>query len=132
VGNDTVPERAAAFRLAANGDILGAIRILRLIAEASGDPEDRLVLGRMAYLAADYADAQAQLESPYRAFQARRLPRRASMAAVALGRLYFDGLEDQVLGRGWLTRAVRLLDHTQTRNNRTSVSPAAPFTRARR
>jgi len=113
VGNDTESERAAAFRLAANGDITGAIRILRLIAEASGDPEDRLVLGRMAYLAADYSDAQAQLENAYREFQARRLPRRASMAAVALGRLYFDGLEDQVLGRGWLTRAVRLLDHEE-------------------
>ena len=113
VGNDTESERAAAFRLAANGDITGAIRILRLIAEASGDPEDRLVLGRMAYLAADYSDAQAQLENAYREFQARHLPRRASMAAVALGRLYFDGLEDQVLGRGWLTRAVSLLDHEE-------------------
>lgn len=113
VGNDVASERTAAFRLVSNGDIHGAIRILRLIAAASGDPEDRLVLGRMAYLAAEYGDAQVQLESAYRGFQERHLPRRASMAAVALGRLYFDGLEDQVLGRGWLSRAVRLLEHEE-------------------
>lgn len=108
---DTATERAAAIRLAAKGDISGAIGILRQLAEASDDPGDRLLLGRMAYLATDYPEAQAQLEHAYREFQARGLPRRAAMAATALGFLYFDGLEDQVVGRGWFARALGLLEH---------------------
>ncbi len=65
----------------------------------------------MAYLATDYTEAQEQLEHAYREFQVRGLPRRAAMAATLLGNLYFDGLEDQVVGRGWLARALRLLEH---------------------
>jgi len=99
------------MRFAGMGDIAGAIGILRPLAEASDDPEDRLLLGSMAYVATDYAEAEAQLERAYRGFQARAAPRRAAMTAAALGRLYFDGLEDQVLGRAWLARALRLLEH---------------------
>ncbi len=94
------------MRLAAKGDISSAIGILRPLVEASDDPEDRLLLGRMAYLATDYTEAQAQLGHAYREFQVRGLPRRAAIAATALGRLYFDGLEDQVVGRGWFARAL--------------------------
>jgi hypothetical protein len=99
------------MRLAAKGDISSAIRILLPLAEASDDPEDRLRLGRMAYLATDNTEAQSQLEHAYREFQVRGLPRRAAMAATALGFLYFDGLEDQVVGRGWFARALGLLEH---------------------
>ena len=99
------------MRFAAKGDIRSAIGILRPLAEASDDPGDRLLLGRMAYLATDYPEAQAQLEHAYREFQVRGLPRRAAMAATALGFLYFDGLEDQVVGRGWFARALGLLEH---------------------
>src|SRR3989442_11295549 len=99
------------MRLAARGAISSAIGILRPLAEASDDPEDRLLLGRMAYLATDYVAAQSQLERAYRAFQMRGLPRRAAIAATALGYLHFDGLEDQVVGRGWFARALRLLEH---------------------
>jgi DNA-binding NarL/FixJ family response regulator len=108
---DTASERAAAMRFAAKGDISSAIGILRPLAEASDDPGDRLLLGRMAYLATDYTEAQTQLENAYREFQGRSQPRRAAIAATALGFLYFDGLEDQVVGRGWFARALRLLEH---------------------
>lgn len=99
------------MRLAAKGDISSAIRMLRPLAEASDDPEDRLRVGRMAYLATDNTEAQSQLEHAYREFQVRGLPRRAAIAATALGFLYFDGLEDQVVGRGWFARALGLLEH---------------------
>ena len=32
------------------------------------------------------------------------------LAATALGTLHFDGLEDPVVGRGWLARAVQMLE----------------------
>jgi hypothetical protein len=111
VVGDTASERAAAIRLAVTGDIRSAIGSLRTLAEASDDPEDRLLLGTMAFLATDYTEAQAQLEHAYREFQARGMPRRAAAAGTALGRLYFDGLEDQVVGRGWLARSLSLLEN---------------------
>ncbi len=75
------------------------------------DPEDRMLLGRMASLVSDVADARAQLDRAYRDFQARGKPRRAALAATALGRVHFDMLDDTVVGRAWLTRALRLLEH---------------------
>jgi DNA-binding CsgD family transcriptional regulator len=110
---DVAFERAAAKRLVGRGDISRAMGTLRRVAEASDDPEDRLLLGRVAYVAIDFAEAQAQLEHAYRDFQSRGLPRRAAMAAVALGQLPVDGLEDPVVGRGWLARALRLLEHEE-------------------
>jgi hypothetical protein len=67
----------------------------------------------MAYLATDYAEAQTQLEHAYREFQMRGMPRRAATAATVLGRLYFDGLEAQVVEQGWFARALRLLEHEE-------------------
>src|ERR1700756_3496105 len=104
------PARADVLALVGQGDIVGAIARLRPLVGASGDPEDRMLLGRLAQLSGDYREAAAQLQRAYRDFQARELRRRAAMAATALGRLYFDGLENQVVGRGWLTRALPLLD----------------------
>ena len=101
------------MRLAGKGDISSAIGILRELVEASDDPEDRLLLGKLAYLATDYAESQVQLERAYRDFQSRGLPRRAAMVATALGRLHFDGLEDQVVARGWFARALGLLEHEE-------------------
>jgi DNA-binding NarL/FixJ family response regulator len=101
------------MRLVGEGEISNAIGILRPLAEASDDPEDRLLLGRMAYLATDYREGQAQLERAYREFQVRGQPRRAATAATALGFLYFDGLEDQVVGGGWFALALRLLEQEE-------------------
>jgi DNA-binding CsgD family transcriptional regulator len=108
---DVKMERAEALRLFGEGDLHGARAILRRIAEGSSDPEDRLLLGQMAYVATEFAEAKDQLEGAYRAFQAAGLQRRAAMAAVALGQLYADGLEEPAVGRGWLSRARRLLEH---------------------
>jgi DNA-binding NarL/FixJ family response regulator len=101
------------MRLASKSDFSGAIVILRQVAEASNEPEDRLRLGTMAYLLTDFGEAQAQLERAYRDFQSRGLPRRAAMAATMLGRVHCDMFEDKVVGRAWLARALRLLEHEE-------------------
>ena len=101
------------MQLAGIGDLSGAIAILRRVAEASNDPEDRFRLGTMAYLLTDIGEAQAQLERAYRDFQSRDLPRRAAMAATMLGRIQFEMFEDEVVGRAWLARALRLLEHEE-------------------
>ncbi len=105
--------RAAALRLAAAGDIGGAIRSLRFLVQASDDPEDRLLLGKLAYVATDFGESQVQLEHAYRDFQLRGLRRRAAMAATALGNLYLDGLEEPAVGRGWFSRAIRLVEQEE-------------------
>ncbi len=108
---DAPGRRAAAMGVAARGDLAGAMDLLRPLAEATDDPEDRFALGTMAFLHADWEDSRWQLERAYRAFRDQGLTRRAAMAAAMLGRLFVDGLEELVVGRGWLTRARRLLEH---------------------
>jgi DNA-binding NarL/FixJ family response regulator len=101
------------MQLAGKGDFSGAFAILRSVAEASDEPEDRFRLGTMAYLLSDFEEAQAQFARAYRDFQARRLPRRAAMAATMLGRVHCDLFDDKVVGRAWLARALRLLEHEE-------------------
>lgn len=99
------------MQLASKGDFSGAIAIMRQVVEASNEPEDRFRLGTMAYLLTDVGEAQSQLEYAYRDFQSRGLPRRAAMAATMLGRVHCDMFDDKVVGRAWLARALRLLEH---------------------
>ena len=99
----------AALGLVSQGNLSGAIAILRPLAETSDDPEDRFVLGIMAFLATHWEEAQAQLEHAFRDFRARGLPRRAAIAATWLG-VHFDMLDDKVVARAWLARASRLLE----------------------
>jgi len=109
VAADSTSGREAALRLAAQGDLSGAIAVLRPLVEESGDPEDRFLLGRMALVMTDDPEARTQLERAYRDFQARGLPRRAALAAAWLG-VHFDMLDEKVVGRAWLGRALRLLE----------------------
>jgi DNA-binding CsgD family transcriptional regulator len=111
MASDAATSRLAAMQLAGKGDLSGARVILRQIVEAANEPEDRFRLGSMAYLLTDFGEAQAQLECAYRDFQSRGLPRRAAMAATMLGRVHYDLFDDKVVGRAWLARALRLLEH---------------------
>ena len=110
---DIASERAAAMRLVASGDLARALVSLRRLVDVSDDPEDRLLVGRLAYVATDFGEARLQLERAYRDFQSRGLPRRAALAATALANLHFDGLEEPVVGSGWLGRATRLIEHEE-------------------
>src|SRR5690348_8775269 len=111
--SDATTGRLAAMQLAGKGNFSGATAILRQVAAASDDPEDRFRLGTMAYLLTDFVEAQAQLEHAYRDFQSRGLPRRAAMAATMLGRVHCDMFDDKLVGRAWLARALRLLEHEE-------------------
>jgi DNA-binding NarL/FixJ family response regulator len=111
MASDAATARLTAMQLASKGDFSGAIVILRQVAEASNEPEDRFRLGTMAYLLTDFSEAQSQLEHAYRDFQSHGLPRRAAMAAAMLGRVHCDMFDDKVVGRAWLARALRLLEH---------------------
>src|SRR5438132_7287889 len=103
-------QRADILQAIGRGEVAAALAALRPLVDGSDDPEDHLLLGRLAWLAIANEEASEHLERAYRDFQSRGLPRRAAMAATALGRLYFDGLENQVVGRGWFTRALRVLE----------------------
>jgi len=107
---DAARERGEIMQMLAKGDVVSAITALRPRAEASDDPEDHMLLGMLAQLAIANEEASEHLQRAYRDFQSGGRPRRAAMAATALGRLYFDGLENQVVGRGWFARALRLLE----------------------
>jgi DNA-binding NarL/FixJ family response regulator len=113
MASDAAKERVAAMQLAGKGDFAGAIAILRRLADASDEPEDRFRLGMMAFLTTDIGEAQAQCERAYRDFQSRNLPRRAAMAATMLGRIQFEMFGDKIVGRAWLARALRLLEHEE-------------------
>jgi len=54
MATNVVSDRATAMRLVGEGDLSGAIRILGPLVEASGEPEERIVLGTIAYIATDY------------------------------------------------------------------------------
>ena len=113
MASDAAQERLAAMQVAGKGNFSGAIAILRRLAEASDEPEDRFRLGMMAYLITDIGEAQDQFERAYRDFQSRNLPRRAAMAATMLGQIQFEMFDDKVVGRAWLARALRLLEREE-------------------
>lgn len=113
MASDAATERLAAIQLAGKGDFSAAIALLRRVAEASNEPEDRFRLGIMTYVVTDAREARAQLEQAYRDFQSRSLPRRAAMAATMLGRVHCDLFDAKVVGRAWLARALRLLEHEE-------------------
>lgn len=110
MGVDAGPDRAAAMEQLRAGDFHGARTALRAVADAHGDPEDRLLVGRLAYVAIDFSAAKRQFERAYRDFLDANHPRRAAAAAAALGVLHTDGLEEAAVGQGWFKRALRLLE----------------------
>ncbi|GAA2203489.1 helix-turn-helix transcriptional regulator [Sinomonas flava] len=101
--------REEALRQAALGHLSGAIAMLRPLAEASGDPEDRLLIGRLALVLTDDRETRDQLERAYREFRERGLPRRAALAATWLA-VHLDLLDERIAARAWLDRARRLLE----------------------
>lgn len=102
--------RAEVTRLLAEGDMARGGRALRQLVEESGAPEDRLLLGHLAFVATDMAEATMQMEHAYRDFMRQGHRRQGARAAVDLGRVYIDGLENQAVGRAWLSRATRILE----------------------
>jgi DNA-binding CsgD family transcriptional regulator len=101
------------MRLLAQGEVAQAEGALRQLVAESGAAEDRMLLGRLAFVASNMSEATSQLEGAYHDFMRQGHRRQAARAAVDLGRVYIDGLENRIVGRAWLNRATRILDREE-------------------
>jgi DNA-binding CsgD family transcriptional regulator/AraC-like DNA-binding protein len=92
------------------GDFVGLRRLLRARRDDPPDPELDHVLGLIEYFYCEFETALTLLERSFLALRRAARNRAAALVAVSLGRVYFDGLGDQLVGRGWLRRAHSLVD----------------------
>ncbi len=83
---------------------------LRTRLERGDEPELRHILGLLDYFYLDFARADEELEAAFHAFRHVGRPRAAALVAISLGRLHFDGIGNQAVGRGWLARARSLVE----------------------
>ena len=86
-----------------------ARRILAACLAQEDAPELHLALGLLAYLDANFDDADQQLQTAYLGFRSVGSPRRAALTATHLARLHQDGTGNSAVANGWLGRAERLL-----------------------
>ena len=83
-------------------------RLLKL-AGADADPELTLELAYIEYLIHDFDSARLHGEIAYRDFRRQGKRRRAALAAAAVGRIQFEGFDNQPAARGWFARGRTLL-----------------------
>lgn len=83
-------------------------RLLKQL-ETEADPEIRLQLAYLDYMTHDFDAARVNGEIAYRDFRRRGLRRRAAVAAAAVGRIHFEGLNNQPAARGWFARGRTML-----------------------
>jgi DNA-binding CsgD family transcriptional regulator len=95
------------------GDFVGLRRLLRARDATPPDPELDHVLGLIEYFYCEFDTAVSLLERSFLALRRAQRNRAAALVAVSLGRVYFDGLGDQLAGQGWLSRAHTLVDHEE-------------------
>src|SRR5260370_2434924 len=60
-------------------------------------------------MAQDLGAGRAAAQAAYRGLRQQGRKRRAALAAAAVGRIYFEGLNTQVAARGWFSRGRTLL-----------------------
>ena len=77
--------------------------------ETDTDPELYLELAYLDYLTHDFDGARVHGEVAYRDFRRRGQRRRAAVAAAALGRVHFEGFNNQAAARGWFARGRTML-----------------------
>ena len=77
--------------------------------ESDADPELDLELAYICYLLHDFDDARLHGEIAYRDFRRRGQRRRAALAAAAVGRVQFEGFDNQPAAQGWFARGRTLL-----------------------
>ncbi|GAC1489862.1 MAG: hypothetical protein NVS1B1_07070 [Candidatus Limnocylindrales bacterium] len=77
--------------------------------EIEADPELELALAYIDYLIHDFESARLHAEIAYRDFRRRGERRRAALAAAAVGRIQFEGFDNQPAARGWFARGRTLL-----------------------
>jgi len=77
--------------------------------EREGDPDIQLETAFLEYMVHDFDAGLATAQAAYRGLRQQGRKRRAALAAAAVGRIYFEGLNNQVAARGWFSRGRTLL-----------------------
>jgi DNA-binding NarL/FixJ family response regulator len=95
------------------GDFAGLRRLLHARSVDAPDPELDHILGLLEYFYCEFDTALSLMERSFLALRSAGRNRAAALVAVSLGRVHFDGLGDQLAGRGWLSRAGSLVDNEE-------------------
>lgn len=104
------PEAAEVERALCAGDFQGLRSRLRARLAGPDEPDLRHILGLLDYFFCDFRASDRHLEQAFHSFRGERRHRSAAMVAISLGRLHYDGIGNQLVGRGWLARAVSLVE----------------------
>src|SRR3982074_2008293 len=72
--------------------------------DRAGDPDLQLEAAFLEYMIHDFDAGLATAQAAYRGLRHQGRNRRAALAAAAVGRIYFEGLNNQVAARGWVAR----------------------------
>jgi DNA-binding NarL/FixJ family response regulator len=105
--------RQAAEGLAASlqsGGVQARRRQLANQLETDPDPVVELQLAQLDYVCYDFDLARRRAESAFGTLRRQGRRRAAALAAAAIGRIYFEGLDNQAAARGWFARGATLLE----------------------
>ena len=105
--------RQAAEGLAASlqsGGVQARRRQLANQLETDHDPVVELQLAQLDYICYDFDLARRRAESAFGTLRRQGRRRAAALAAAAIGRIYFEGLDNQAAARGWFARGATLLE----------------------
>jgi hypothetical protein len=78
--------------------------------KTDSDPMVELQLAQLDYICYDFDLARRRAEAAFGTLRRQGRRRAAALAAAAIGRIYFAGLDNQAAARGWFARGVTLLD----------------------
>ncbi len=93
-----------------SGDIQAIRRQLASQLEADPDPMVELQLAQLDYISYDFDMGLVRAEAAFGTLRRQGRRRAAAVAAAAIGRIYFEGLDNQAAARGWFVRGATLLE----------------------
>src|SRR5216683_20951 len=77
--------------------------------DREGDPDVQLEAAFIEYMSYDFDAGLATAQAAYRGLRHEGRKRRAALAAAAVGRIYFEGFNNQAAARGWFARGRTML-----------------------
>lgn len=77
--------------------------------DREGDPDLQLEAAFIEYMAHDFDAGLATAQAAYRGLRKQGRNRRAALAASAVGRIYFEGLNNHAAAQGWFARGRTML-----------------------
>jgi len=90
-------------------DLQKRLRDLLLQFDREGDPDLQLEVAFIEYMSYDFDAGLATAQAAYRGLRHEGRKRRAALAAAAVGRIYFEGFNNQAAARGWFARGRTML-----------------------